>query len=129
AILHLARRGREQHDVRTERTGEFHAHVAEPAEADDTDLLTGPDVPVAERRIGGDAGAQQRRGGGQIDILAHPQREGLVHRDALRVAAEGRAAQVRVRAVVGERGELLAVLLEAARTGRTGPAGIDHAAD
>ena len=43
------------------RAGEFDAHMAEPAEADDADLLAGPDVPVAQRRIGGDPGAKQRR--------------------------------------------------------------------
>lgn len=37
------------------------AHVAQPADADDADLLAGPDVPVPQRGIGGDAGAQQRR--------------------------------------------------------------------
>ena len=38
-VLLLARRGGEDDDVGAEGAGELHAHVAEPAEADDADLL------------------------------------------------------------------------------------------
>ena len=60
-VRDLARRGREEHDVGAEGVGELHAHVAQPAEADDADLLAFADLPVAQRRVRGDAGAQQRR--------------------------------------------------------------------
>ena len=38
-VLLLAGRGGEDDDVGAERAGELHAHVAQPAEADDADLL------------------------------------------------------------------------------------------
>ena len=38
-VLLLARRSGEDDGVRAERVGELHAHVAQPAEADDADLL------------------------------------------------------------------------------------------
>ena len=85
----LARRGREQHDVGAERVRELHAHVAEPAEADDADLLAAGHAPVAQRRVGGDARAQQRRGAGGVEVGRDAQHELLVHDDALRVAAVG----------------------------------------
>ena len=66
AIGDLGRGGREEHDVRAEGAGELHAHVAEAAEADDADLLSGADLPVAQRRVRRDAGAEQRRGGGEV---------------------------------------------------------------
>ena len=87
-VRHLARRGGEEHDVRAEGLGELHAHVAETAEADDADLLAGADLPVAQRRIRGDARAQQRRGGGEIEVGRHAQHEILRHDDALGVTAE-----------------------------------------
>lgn len=69
AVGDLGRRGREQHDVRAEGAGELHAHVAEAAKADDADLLAGADLPVAERGVGRDAGAEQRGGGGEVHAL------------------------------------------------------------
>ena len=49
-----------------ERLGELHAHVAEAAQADDADLLAVADFPMPQRRVGGDAGAEQRRGRGEV---------------------------------------------------------------
>ena len=41
-------RGRaEDHHAGAHRVGELHAHVPEPAEADDADLLAGPDASSA----------------------------------------------------------------------------------
>jgi len=54
---------------------EFYAHVAEPAEPGDTDLLARADPPMAQRRIGGDASAEQRRHAGQIELVGNPQNE------------------------------------------------------
>ena len=58
----LPSRGGEQDGVGAQGVGELHAHVAEAAEADDADLLALAGAPLAQRRVGGDAGAQQRRG-------------------------------------------------------------------
>ena len=41
--------------------GELDRHVAETAEPDDADRLPGPTFQVPQRRIGGDAGAEQWR--------------------------------------------------------------------
>ena len=69
AIGDLGGGGCEEHDVGTEGTGDLDAHVAEAAEADDTDLLARADLPVAERGIGRNTGAEQRGGGGEIHAL------------------------------------------------------------
>jgi hypothetical protein len=77
--------------------GELDAHMAEPADADDSDLLAGPDLPVAKRRPGGDAGAQQRRDRGELLLgMADLEDELLVDDDALRIAAERVAGRIRV---------------------------------
>ena len=69
AVL-LLLEGLGQHgDLGAHGVGELDGHVAEPAEADDGDLLAGAGAPVAQRRVGGDAGAQQRRGDVELDAL------------------------------------------------------------
>jgi hypothetical protein len=40
--------------------------MPQAANADHADFFTRPDVPVAQRRVGRDPGAQQRRDGGQL---------------------------------------------------------------
>ena len=93
-------------------------------------FLPGPDLPVPQRRVGGDAGAQQRRDGGQVRFgMADLQHEALVDDDVLRVAAQRVAGRVRRRAVVGADEAVLAVLLQALVAGRAVPAAVDHAAD
>jgi len=64
-ILCLAGRSREKHDARAQRVRDLDAHVAESAEARDADGLAWSGLPVAQRGIGRDARAQQRRHGGQ----------------------------------------------------------------
>ena len=128
AVGDLGGRGREEHDVGAEGPGELHAHVAETAEADDADLLAGADFPVAERRIGRDARAEQGGGGGEVQALRDAEGEGLVDDDGGRVTAEGVAAEVLVGAVVGEGRPGEAELLEALLAARAGAAGVDHAA-
>jgi hypothetical protein len=56
-------------DMGAQCVGELEAHMAEPADADDADLLARPHLPVPERRPGGDPGAEQRRDGGEL-VLA-----------------------------------------------------------
>ena len=91
-VFLLVRRGGEDDDVGAERVGELHAHVAEPAETDDADLLALGDAPVAQRRVGRDAGAEQRRGPGEVEVGRDAQDEALVDDDAVGVAAVGDAA-------------------------------------
>ena len=67
-VLLLVRRSGEDHDVGAERVGELHAHVAQPAEADDADLLALADAPVTHRRVGRDAGTKKRRGPGEVEV-------------------------------------------------------------
>jgi hypothetical protein len=66
--------------------------VAEPAEPGDPDLLTRSDFPMAQRRIGGDAGADQRRHAGQIELAGNPQHKSLVDDDRVGIAPKSRAA-------------------------------------
>ncbi len=75
AVFDFRRRGGEQHHMRAHRVRNFHAHMAQSAQADDTDFFPRTDVPVAQRRIGGDASAQQRRDARQIQIFRHAQHE------------------------------------------------------
>ena len=127
-VLLLARRGREHHYMRTEGSGELHAHVTQTAEADDTDLLALDVAPAPDRRVRRDPGAEQRRGSGRIEVGGDAQHELLIDDDALGVAAEGDAAEVLIRCVVGEGRvgtELLDVLLAVA----AGVVRIDQATD
>ncbi len=96
---------------------DFHRHVAETAQADDSDFPAFADVPAAQRGIGRDAGAEERGGGGQVRQGGHAQRKRFIHDDGLGIAAIGGAAVLGVRAVVGEGGAAFAQLLQ------TGPAG------
>src|ERR1700731_3642390 len=109
--------------------GEFYAHVAEPAKPGDTDLVARSDTPMAQRRIGGDPGAEQRRHAGQIELAGNPQHESLVDDDRVGIAPVGRAADHFVDAVVGWVEAPFAILFQALAAGTASAAGIDHAAD
>src|SRR5690606_37119492 len=85
--------------------------------------------PVPERRVGGDTGAQERRGGRGIELLADAEHERLVDDDALGVPAVRYAAAHAVLAVVREGRARQAVLLEARQALAARAAGGDHAAD
>ena len=67
-IFPLVRRGGEQHDLRAHGIGDLHRHMAESAKADHADLLSRADLPLAQRRVGGDAGTEQRRDRGQLSV-------------------------------------------------------------
>ncbi len=62
----LALGGGEERDLRAKGVRELERHVAEAAEADDADLLAGADLPVLQRAVGGDAGAEQGRDRGEL---------------------------------------------------------------
>ena len=125
----LALRGGEEDDMGAEGPGELDAHMAEAAEADDADGLAGADLPMAQRRIGRDAGAEQRRRGGQIEIGRHLEREVLVDDDGLGIAAIGHLAGELVGAVIGARRPGDAILLQALDAVLARAAGVDEAAD
>ena len=127
-VLLLVRRRGEHDDVRSERVGELHAHVAKPAEPDDADFLALGHTPVAHRRVGRDAGAEQRGGTGGIEVRRDAQNEVFVDDDAVGVAAVGNAAEVLVRRIVGE-DHVRAELFKARLAVGAGAVRIDHAAD
>ena len=89
--------------MRAEGVSELERHVAEAAEADDADLLAGAGAPVTQRRVGGDAGAEQRRGGGGVEVGREGVDEVLGRDDVVGVAAVG-ALAVAADGVVGADG-------------------------
>jgi hypothetical protein len=74
----LLRRGREDDGVRSEGVRELHTHVAQPAEAEDADLLAPGDAEAAQRRIGRDPRTQERRSAGGIQVVRDAQDEVLI---------------------------------------------------
>src|SRR3990172_13421004 len=107
---------------------ELHRHVAETAKADHGELVARLETEMPERRIGGDAGAQERPRAFERYALGDGEHVILVDRDAARVAAIGRRLSVALIAVVGERHARLAILLLAGAAGLAAAAGIDEAA-
>src|SRR6267154_765791 len=122
----LVGRSGEQHGVRAESVGELQAHVAEATEPDDAHFLSLADLPMMQGRVGGNAGAKQRRGAGRVKALRYTQHERFVHHNTLGVAAEGDTAENFVLGVVSERRELLAILLFAGLAAGANAAGADH---
>lgn len=66
-ILFLAGRGGKDDHMGAEGLGELHSHVPEPAKTDHADLLPVEISPAADRRPGGDPGAEQRRDSGKLE--------------------------------------------------------------
>ena len=122
-------RSGEEDDVRAEGMGELDAHVAESAEADDADFLAFANFPVTKGRIGGDAGAEQRSGGGEIEVRGDLQREIFIDHDAIGIAAVGDAGENFVFTVVGEGGAVFAEGFVAIEATGASAAGVDEAAD
>ena len=112
-----------------ERLGELQAHVAEAAQAHHRDVARGPDIPAAQRRPSGDAGAEQRRGGLEVEPVRNLQDECFGDDDCVGIAAVGRHGVAAIVGVVGVGRALVAILLEPAKARLAAPAGIDHAAD
>ena len=115
-------------DVRAHRVRDLHRHVAEAAHADHRDALAGPGAPVAQRRVGRDAGAQQRSGGVERDAVGDAQDVVLVRDDLRAVAAVGVGSVVRA-AVVGRDVALQAELLLAGEAVLALAARVDEAPD
>ena len=122
--------GGELHDVRAEGVGELQPHVSESAQADDADLLARARAPVAQRRVGGDARAEQRSDAGEL--VAELRRDGVdvahVADDVVGVAAVGDRAVV-APGVVGADEALDAVVFQARLAVGADAAGVDQHAD
>ncbi|MNV40938.1 hypothetical protein D3C71_1325590 [compost metagenome] len=114
--------------MRAQGPRELHAHVAQATQADDAYLLARAYFPVAQRRIGGDAGAQQRRDGLEVQLVGDLHDEMFLRHDAIRIATEGELVAAAFLVVIGQRGAFLAVLLQVQAAGLAVPAGIHHAA-
>ena len=127
SVVLLAGRGGEDNSVRSERVRELDAHMAKSAEADNADLLAFGHAPVMHRRVGGDSGAEQRRGPSKIEIRRHAQHEALCDNNAVGVAAVRNAARVLVGKVVRE-DHVRAELLKACFALRASAIGVHQAA-
>src|ERR1700757_2377157 len=99
-----------------ESVGELHAHVTEAAQSHDAHFLAFANLPVVQRRVGGDAGTKQRSRPRSIETVRHLQDKSLVHDDALAVAAISDSAEDFVLAVVGEGHRVFTILLLACFT-------------
>ena len=86
-------------------------------------------APLAQRRIGGDAGAQQRRDPGRIEIFRHSQHEVLILHQIGGVAAVGHGAGLAVLTVIGAGKAVLAILFQPLIAAWAAAAGIYHATD
>ena len=127
-VLLLAERGGENNDVGSEGTGEFHAHVTQPAETDYANFVALCDAPAAHGRVCCDPGAEERRGSGEIEIGRDAQDEVFIDDDAVGVSVVGDAPEVFVRRAVGE-GLVWAELLMTSPALGAGAVRIDQATD
>src|SRR5579871_6279932 len=91
----------------------FETHVSQTTQTDDTNFLSFAYFPVAQRRVGRDAGTEQRRCGSEICLFGNFESEVLIHDDAFAVATVCDTAQNFVFGVVGESGHVLAVVFQA----------------
>ena len=69
-------------DVCAHGLGDLHAHMSEATHTEDRDARSGAHVVMLERRVGGDAGAQQWGTGSKIQLRGDMQREVLTHGEA-----------------------------------------------
>jgi len=75
--------------------------VTEAAHADNTDLVARFDAIMAQRRVGGDAGAKQRRSGLDIQLFRNANDKPFADGDTLGLAAKGDGGSGAAVAVVG----------------------------
>ena len=103
--------------------------MAEAAKADDSDPLARADLPVPQGRIGGDAGAEQRRHRLEIEVFGNLGDETLLDDDLFGISAEGQVLRTAFSVVIGQGAALGAILFEPGLAGLAAAARIDHAAD
>src|SRR4051812_19661624 len=117
--------------MRAQGMRELHAHMTQSANTDDAHFFAGAGAPMAKRRPGGDAGAQQRRHRRQIFFgMVDSEDEMLIHGDASAIAAISVGAAAH-RAVIsaGETDRAVTILFQTFMALGAGAAAIDHAAD
>jgi len=101
--------------------------MAEPADADHPHARARADLPLTQRRPGGDAGAEERRHPGRIEMLGDAEHELLVHHDARGVPALRGPPRLLFGAAVGARHAVVAILLEAIGARPAVAAAVHHA--
>src|SRR6266480_528136 len=106
----------------------FYRHVAQAAETDHANFLALGDAPMMHGRVCSDAGAEQWRSGGDIEVGGDAQNEMFVDDDAFGVAAVSNPSEVLIRRVEGE-DHVRAELFKASFALWAGAVRIDHAAD
>jgi hypothetical protein len=114
--------------ARDARLGKLEGEVAETADADDADLLSGPAAVALERRVDGQAGAHERGSVDRRQGVGDLEDKVLVAADVGAVAALGGLA-VLVLALVGEGEAVIAVGLVAVQAGLARAARVDLRAD
>ena len=105
----------------------FYRHMAQPAEADHANFLAFGNAPVMHRGVRSDAGAEQRRGCGEIEVGGDAQDEVFIGDDAFGVATVGNTSETLVRGVEGE-DHVGAELFKASLALWASAVRIDHAA-
>src|SRR5213595_2287220 len=106
----------------------FYRHVAQAAETDHANFLALGDAPMMHGRVCSDAGAEQWRSGGDIEVGGDAQNEMFVGDDAFGVVAVSNPSEVLIRRVEGE-DHVRAELFKASFAVRAGSIRVDHAAD
>jgi hypothetical protein len=105
----------------------FYSHVAQSAEADYANFLAFGDAPVMHGGVCRDAGTEQRRGCGGMELGGDAQDEVFIDDDAFGVAAVGHASEMLVPGVEGE-DHIRAELFEASFAIRARAVRVDHTA-
>ena len=129
SVLHLLQRLRQHRHLGAHCRGQFDSQMSQSAQTDDPDPGARSDLPVPQRRIGGDPGAQQRRRGIQGQRGGNGEDVVLVDHDAAAVATVGRCAVLADSVVGADVAAAGAVLLDTRLAVLALAAGIDEAAD
>src|SRR5207244_5523805 len=96
---------------------------------DGPDSLPGSDVQMPERRVGGDAGAEQGGDVRERKVRGDLERVVLIHDDGRGVPSVCRSLPVLLESVIRPGGIFRTVLLQAFLTALTDPTGIHYGAD
>ena len=103
--------------------------MSQAAQSEDADFVPFAHIPVAQGRVGGDAGAQERRDAFQRQFGRNSQDIIFVHHDLSGIAAVGRRFAILLVAVVGGAHPFFTILFLAGVALWTFATGINEAAD
>lgn len=93
--------GRERHHICAHCIGQLDAHMAQPADTHDADLVSRPHLPVTQRGIRRNPCAEQRCDCGELRfVVPDAQNIALMHHDLLRIAAQSVTGRVSRRPVI-----------------------------